>query len=138
MYTTQLRTFHNASTIAITQNVSSNKKFVFNYIQQLHKKNTEPGIFLDFKFAALGQPKYFLIPLAENTKLQRREKLCFTSKCHVVCQGLLICDGLAKLKKAVVVWCFFSLPWNFCRVIMSKSIKDLFTTSLLALLRLLL
>lgn len=69
MQTTQLRTFRNASTFTITQKASSNKNLVFNYTQQLHKKNSDPGIFLDFKFATLGHPKHFLIPLAENIKL---------------------------------------------------------------------
>lgn len=69
MQTTQLRTFRNASTITITQKASSNKNLVFNYTQQLHKKNSDPGIFLDFEFATLGHPKHFLIPLAENIKL---------------------------------------------------------------------
>lgn len=73
MQTTELRTFHNARTIAMTQKASSNKNFVFNYTQQLHKRNSDPVILLDFKFATLGHPKHFLIPLAENIKLQRRE-----------------------------------------------------------------
>lgn len=65
MQTAQLGTFHSASTTVITQKDSSNKNFVFDYTQQLHKKNSDPGIFLGFKLAALGHPKHFLFTLGK-------------------------------------------------------------------------
>lgn len=92
-------TFHNVNTIAITQEVSSKKNSVFNYTQQLHKKNTDPIIFSDVRFVTLGHPNHFLIPLAKSIKLQRREKSCFTCNCHIISQGhLWISDDLTKLK----------------------------------------
>lgn len=56
---------YNASTVVITQKASSNKNLVFDYTQKLHKKNSDPGIFLYFKFATLGRPKHFLFTLGK-------------------------------------------------------------------------